>query len=142
MQHRRRWIMVVALVGSFGQSGCGQPAVVEAPTSSDEAAAADPMQVTLSPEAAERLGIETTQVQKGRAGRTSVPYAAVLYDAQGDTWVYANPEQLVFVRTQIRVDRIDGDVAQLLDGPPLGTLVVTVGLAELFGAETGVGEPE
>jgi hypothetical protein len=141
MQHRR-WIMVVALVGSVGLSGCGQPPVVEAPTSSDEAAAANPRQVTLSAEAAERLGIETTQVQKGRAGRISVPYAAVLYDAQGDTWVYANPEQLVFVRTQIKVDRIDGDVAQLVDGPPLGTLVVTVGLAELFGAETGVGDPE
>jgi len=48
----------------------------------------------------------------------------------------------VFVRTQVRVDRIDGDVALLLDGPPSGTSVVTVGLAELFGAETGVGDPE
>jgi hypothetical protein len=71
-----------------------------------------------------------------------VPYAAVLYDAQGETWVYTNPEKLVFVRTQVKIDRIDGDVALLLEGPPSGTSIVTVGLAELFGAETGVGDPE
>jgi hypothetical protein len=88
------------------------------------------------------LGIQTTEVKGTLAGRTSVPYAAVLYDAQGDTWVYATSEQDVFVRTQVRVDRIDGDVALLLDGPPSGTSVVTVGLAELYGAETGVGDPE
>lgn len=139
MQHRRRWIMVV-LVASFGLSACGQSPAV--PEGAVEGATGNPRQVTVSAEAAERLGIETTQVKKGQAGETSVPYSAVLYDAEGDTWVYTNPEHLVFVRTQINVKKIDGDVAELLDGPPFGTLVVTVGLAELFGAETGVGEPE
>jgi hypothetical protein len=100
------------------------------------------MEVTVSAKAAERLGIQTTEVKGTLGGRTSVPYAAVLYDAHGDTWVYATSKQDVFVRTQVRVDRIDGDVALLLDGPPSGTSVVTVGLAELFGAETGVGDPE
>ena len=100
------------------------------------------IEVTVSAKAAERLGIQTTEVKRTLAGRTSVPYAAVLYDAHGDTWVYATSKQDVFVRTQVRVDRIDGDVALLLDGPPSGTSVVTVGLAELFGAETGVGDPE
>jgi hypothetical protein len=139
MQARRWWIVLV-LVASFGLSACGQSPAV--PEGAVEGTTGNPREVMVSEEAAERLGIETTEVKQGKAGRTAVPYAAVLYDAEGETWVYTNPEPLVFVRTQITVNRIDGDVADLLDGPPSGTLVVTVGLAELFGAETGVGDPE
>jgi hypothetical protein len=140
MQHRRQ-ALVVLFVASLGLSGCGTSSE-PAPAPADEAAGTNPLEVTVSAKAAERLGIKTTEVKGTPAGRTSVPYAAVLYDAQGDTWVYATSKQDVFVRTQVRVDRIDGDVALLLDGPPSGTSVVTVGLAELFGAETGVGDPE
>jgi len=140
--HHGRWIIGVVLIGSLGLSACGQPAAEAAPTGEVAGATAPARQVTVSGHAAERLGIQTTKVAPGQAGRTSVPYAAVLYDAQGATWVYTNPEQLIFVRTQVKVDRIDGDVALLLEGPPSGTSVVTVGLAELFGAETGVGDPE
>jgi len=71
--------------------------------------------------------------------RKVVPYAAVLYDAHGDTWVYTNPEPLVFVRHRIMVDYINGDQAVLSEGPPAGTVVVTVGGAELFGAEFEIG---
>ena len=41
----------------------------------------------------------------------------------------------VFVREAIGVERIDGDTAYLSEGPAAGTEVVTVGAAELFGAE-------
>jgi hypothetical protein len=140
MQYRRR-ALVVLFVASLGLSACGSSSD-PAPAPADEATGTNPMEVTVSAKAAERLGIQTTEVKATLAGRTSVPYAAVLYDAHGDTWVYATSKQDVFVRTQVRVDRIDGDVALLLDGPPSGTSVVTVGLAELFGAETGVGDPE
>lgn len=67
-----------------------------------------------------------------------VPYAAVLYGVHGETWVYGNPEPLVYVRQPIMVDYIEGDVAFLSEGPPVGTEVVTVGAEELFGTETGV----
>jgi hypothetical protein len=70
--------------------------------------------------------------------RKVVPYAAVLYGVHGETWVYSNPEPLVFVRQPIVVDYIEGDLAYLLEGPEAGTAVVTVGAAELFGTETGV----
>jgi hypothetical protein len=140
MQYRRR-ALAVLFVASLGLSGCGNSSDA-APAPVDEATGTNPLEVTVSAKAAERLGIQTTEVQGTLAGRTSVPYAAVLYDAHGDTWVYATSEEHVFVRTQVRVDRIDGDVALLLDGPPSGTSVVTVGLAELYGAETGVGDPE
>jgi hypothetical protein len=69
-----------------------------------------------------------------------VPYAAVLYDARGNTWVYTNPKPLTFVRHAIHIDYIEGDLAVLSDGPPSGTEVVIVGAAELFGAETGIGK--
>ena len=69
-----------------------------------------------------------------------VPYAAVLYDAKGDTWVYTNPNPLTFVRHAIHIDYIEGDLAVLSDGPASGTAVVMVGAAELFGTETGIGK--
>jgi hypothetical protein len=67
-----------------------------------------------------------------------VPYAAVLYGVNGETWVYSNPEPLVYVRLPIVIDYIEGDLAFLSEGPEVGTAVVMVGAAELFGTETGV----
>jgi len=71
--------------------------------------------------------------------RMIVPYSAVLYDVHGETWVYTNPAPLTFVRHLINVDYIEGDQAILLEGPPAGTSIVTVGVAELFGLEFGIG---
>ncbi|HEY3312514.1 MAG TPA: hypothetical protein VGK00_12815 [Anaerolineales bacterium] len=67
-----------------------------------------------------------------------VPYQSVIYGIKGETWVYTNPEPLTFVRKPIAIDFIDEDMVVLSDGPATGTAVVTVGVAELFGAETGV----
>lgn len=67
-----------------------------------------------------------------------VPYAAVIYDVSGKTWVYTNPEPLVFLRASITIDYIEDDSAYLTDGPVANTQVVTVGGAELYGAEVGV----
>lgn len=79
-------------------------------------------------------------VSGGGEKRKIIPYAAVLYDAKGNTWVYTNPEQLVFIRQPIRIDTIAGDDVILVDGPPAGTALVTVGGAELYGTEFGVGK--
>jgi hypothetical protein len=98
--------------------------------------------VILTARSAERLGIQTARVGTGQAGGTVVPYAAVLYDELGETWVFTNPEGLEYARAQIVVDDIAGDDAHLSSGPPVGTKVVIVGVAELFGAEKGVGDPE
>ena len=64
-----------------------------------------------------------------------VPYGAVYYDAKGTAWTYLNPKPLTFERQRIGVDRVIGDVAVLSEGPPVGTPVVTVGAALLYGAE-------
>jgi hypothetical protein len=136
--------LVLILAGML-LAGCGQPAVAAAP---DEAITIEPIEgtelarITLSERAAERLGIETEPVRDGtRAGepRVSVSFAAVVYDPQGNTWVYTTTEPLVFARQAIIVDSVDDGEAILTDGPGAGTDVVTVGAAELYGAETGVG---
>ncbi len=42
---------------------------------------------------------------------------------------------LTFVRAEVDVDRVDGDVAWLSDGLEPGVRVVTVGASEIYGAE-------
>ena len=70
--------------------------------------------------------------------RTVIPYAALIYGVDGDTWTYTNEEPLSYVRYPVTVDYIDGDTAVLLDGPEAGVEVVTVGAAELLGVEFGL----
>ena len=95
-------------------------------------------QITLSAKAAERLGVETAEVA-GSGSVLTIPYAAVIYDAQGKTWSYTNTAPLVYLRAEISIDEITGETAVLSAGPPVGTSVVTTGAAELYGAEIGVG---
>ncbi|MBI3241984.1 MAG: hypothetical protein HYZ49_06790 [Chloroflexi bacterium] len=74
----------------------------------------------------------------GAGSRKIIPYAAVIYDVNGQTWVYTNPEPLTFVRQSVTIDYIEDDLAFLTEGPDTGTEVVVVGGAELYGTETGV----
>ena len=74
--------------------------------------------------------------------RADVPYQAVIYDVNGAAWVYTVPEPLVYVRHPVVVDYVDGTRAVLSEGPPSGTAIVTVGVAELYGIEVGVGTSE
>ena len=94
--------------------------------------------VILTVDAARRLDIQTEAVRTAEiegVPRTLVPYAAVIYDVKGEAWVYTNPAPLTFARANIDVATIDGDTAVLMGGPPAGTTVVIVGVAELYGAE-------
>jgi hypothetical protein len=98
------------------------------------------VRVTLTSHAAERVGVQTVPVRDAGSGNEKVvPYGAVIYDAEGKTWVYTSPEPLVFVRAPIAVDRVEGRKVFLSEGPATGTEVVSVGTAELFGAEFEVG---
>lgn len=120
-------------------AGCAQ--VPEAAPPDDPAVLAevpgtDLHRITLTEQAVERLGLKTDATATDpQTQKLTVAYLAILYDSKGRTWVYTNPEPLVYVRAPITVQRINGDVAQLTDGPPAGTAVVTTGAAELFGAE-------
>lgn len=95
--------------------------------------------ITLTTKAMERLDIKTELVHEkkiesinisrgnNRGSYKVIPYAAVLYDINGNAWTYINPEPSVFIRHSITIDYIVGKTAFLSEGPPLGTAVVTVG---------------
>ena len=136
----------VALIGAvLLASGCQRATVAKTyhPARIDSTDVKGIMRVTLEARAAERIGLETAPVREekvtlaggGSVTRTVVPYGALLYDTKGDTWTFTNPQPLVFVRQPILVEDISGDRVILREGPPAGTLVVTVGQVELMGAE-------
>jgi hypothetical protein len=97
-------------------------------------AGTDLSRVTFEPEGAERVGIQTTPVRR-EGGRKIIPYSAVIYDAEGKAYAYTSPKPLTYVREAIEIEDVEGDRALLSDGPPLGTEVVTVGAAEVYGSE-------
>lgn len=95
--------------------------------------------VTLTPKAAERLGIEIDEVRVDPSGRRIVPYASVLYDLTGKTWVYISADPLSFFRGAVEIDTIKGNNVYLSDGPPAGTKVLAAGVQQVFGTELKVG---
>jgi hypothetical protein len=97
----------------------------------------DLQRVTFTEEGAERVGLRTASV--GRSGkRAVVPYAALIYDPEGKTYVYTSPRPLEYLREEVVVDRIEGDRVLASRGPRPGTEVVTVGAAEVYGTELEV----
>jgi hypothetical protein len=138
------WIAALLFVAVLPLAAC-QGADEEA-AAREEPAKVEPLEgtddlnrITLTAEAAERLDVQTAAVRAEGEGTTVIPYSAVLYEPNGETWAYTSHESLTFVRAHIVVETIEGDRAVLSEGPPLGTMVVTVGVAELFGAENGIG---
>jgi hypothetical protein len=127
-----------ALLVALAVAGCGAAHSRTATTPASRVEQVNgTKQVVLSAQAANRLGIQTSPVRA--AGRlTVVPYAAVLYAADGRASTYTNPARLTYVRQPIRIDHISGSQVYLAQGPPAGTAVVTVGEDELLGAENGV----
>jgi hypothetical protein len=145
MRRTNLFIVGLVLVGGIGLASTmnGVTATVEE-AGHVEAGIIEPVdgtslnRLTLTDRAAERVGLETTSVAEQQVGgkiQKTIPYSAVIYDADGGTWAYTTSEHLTFVRDEINVERIDGDTAYLSDGPAAGTEVVTVGAAELVGLE-------
>jgi len=147
-----RWIIGALLIGGviFAASTRGvatevaigrDPAVV-----TPVAGAGNLHRITLNVDAASRIGLETDTVRElsstppkvGGVPLTTVNFAAVLYDKNGATWVYAETAKLIFQRKPVTVVRVDGDRAVLSSGPTVGSAVATVGAAELRGSEDGV----
>ena len=144
MKYNYRWAAVVLALASLLLQGCKEsPAVAggdeTGPAKVEHLQGADPARITLTVEAAKRLDVQTDMVHEQQVdgvSRKVVAYAAVLYDTEGNTWMYVTSANLVFLRRHIVVDRVADDLAILSDGPLSGTAAVTVGAAELFGAET------
>jgi hypothetical protein len=129
--------MALLVAGCGGSSGSDEAAT--GPATVYEVEGTDLKRIELTEAAAERLDIQTMPVERNGSG-TVIPYAAVFYSPTGETWAYVSPRPLTFVRRAIVVEHIDGDRAILSKGPTPGTNVVTVGVVELYGVESGLGE--
>lgn len=90
----------------------------------------------------QRIGIDMPMSSVTEA--LVVPSAAILYDIYGGAWVYVQSSTTEdgskFTRSRVLLEWVEGDKAILSKGPPVDTLVVTDGAAELFGTEFGAGK--
>jgi hypothetical protein len=137
-------LLVVICLTLVACGGSNEAAAKEAPAKVEAIEGSEYKLITLTERAAERLGIASEAVREEAvdgATKKVVPYASVIYGVHGETWAYMrNSDSLSFVRVPLTVERIEGDLAILTEGPELGTEVITVGAAELYGADTGVGK--
>src|SRR6266540_2066710 len=149
MLRRNRWIVaiVVLIMAGLQLAACGQTSSVTAgkvaPAKVEKIDGTEFNRVVLTDKAAQRLNIQTAPVREEQVNGTQrkvIPYSAVIYDLKGATWTYTSPAPLTFVREAITVDYIEGDKVVLVDGPAAGTAVVTVGVPELYGTDTGIGK--
>jgi Cu/Ag efflux pump CusA len=145
MRTARTWgIAPLVVVAGLGLTGCQTSAsgseaadAIAAAASVEEDPDGGPATLTLTPGALDRLRLETAPVQ-GSAGALVVPYAAVIYDADGATWTFVELEEGTYQRQAITITSVDGDTVVLSEGPPPDTEVVTVAAAELVGVEAGI----
>lgn len=132
----------VALALQMSTSGAALAAAGDghvSPAKMEAIAGSKVKRVTLTQKAAQRIDIQTDKIQQDAAGKTIAPFGAVVYDLAGEAWVYTNPEPLTFIRQKIVVEVVKGDKVYLKEGPAQGSSVVIVGVAELYGAERGIG---
>ena len=143
MQQSKRWLPVVLIISGSWMTACQQQSeqLPEHQFPQRESAFTGQhsgptlQRIRLTQKAAEKYNLKMAPVgqeQVAGALRRVVPATAVIHDLRGDTWVYTNPESLLFVRTAVTVDQVDGDRAVLSDGPAAGTVVVTAGGDQLF----------
>jgi hypothetical protein len=129
-------LLMLMMAASLQLAACGpKSATIEKinPSTLEEIDGSDLKRVILTQKAAERINLQTVPVSG-----LVVPYAAVIYDTEGNTWIYTNPAPWTFVRASIVIDHIEGDQAFLSQGLESDAPIVTVGVAEIYGAETGV----
>lgn len=144
MKRVKLWLALPTLIGAaLLATGCGgnssESNDAVGPATVYEVDGSDVSRIELTEKAAERLDVQTAAVEKNGDGMV-IPYSAVLYSPNGETWAYVSPTPLTFIREAIVIDHIQGNQAFLTAGPKAGTKVATVGVAELYGAESGLGQ--
>lgn len=147
MRQDNRWLAVALSVGCLQLTACERPghtSAHEAPAKVEHLEGSELSRVTLTEKAMERVALQTAEVREQRVSRSTsprrvVPYSSLIYDAKGGTWVYTSAQPRTFVRHKVDVEYIEGDTAVLSDGPTTGTVVASVGVAELYGTEFAVG---
>lgn len=83
----------------------------------------------------QRLGVSLPLAESREAA--TVPWSALVTDIHGGTWFYESVGPRRYARRRAVVGYTLGTDAVLTSGPPVGARIVTAGVQELFGAETG-----
>src|SRR5262245_4506691 len=143
MRFNRHWITILLLAACLPLTSCrkmNEEEEVENTAAKVEHINGEdaPAQITLTEDAEKRIDVHTATVEEVAADgakQKSIPFAALLYDPEGATWAFANTRPLVYIRQPVKVTHIVGDKAFLSEGPDIGTKVVTVGAAQLYGSE-------
>jgi hypothetical protein len=150
MEHSNQWLVTILIIAGLYTTACTKG--VESQTTTDVGPAdvvpvqgTDLSRVTLTAKAMERIDLKTDQIREQSVSRSAsarkvIPYSSLIYGTHGQTWVYTSPKPGTFVRHKVDVDYIEGDLVVLNAGPPTGTVVASVGVAELYGAEFHVGK--
>ena len=141
-QLRAACVSLLVIAAGISLSACGEASTgYDSETASHHEPAklepikgTDVQRVIFDAEAAKRTGLQTGPIRQNGEGKI-MPFAALIYDAEGNAYAYTAPEPLTFVRKEVEIDRVDGDSVVLSAGPPAGTKVVTVGAAEVYGTE-------
>ncbi len=97
-----------------------------------------PSHVILTTDAEKRLGIESSVFKPNTSGISELPTSAVLYDTSGETWVFVQSAPQEYYRERARIIQVRGTLFQT--DTHLKLPIVTQGVAELYGAESGVGK--
>jgi RND family efflux transporter MFP subunit len=134
----------VRLLGAATANAALVGVPVTAPPSADAVtASADLFYSVTNTRLALRPG-ERVQVEiplRGVGGEVlSVPWAAVVFDHDGGSWVYEKLAERTYARRRISLGTVSGGWAEVLAGIGAGAVVVTDGAAELLGTEFGAGK--
>lgn len=140
-----RSLAALLAVAGISVSACGSSSTRSVPPAGKlvHAAGSPAGRIVLTPLGAQRLGVETATVRAAPAHGAGaalllVPYSSLVYDANGNTYVFISLSALTFTEVPVSVAQISGDSVYLLRGPGAGARVVTVGAEELYGVQTGV----
>ncbi len=146
MDYSHRWMVVLLIIAGLLLSACQQSSAHrnDRPAKVKHIEGSELSLVILTEKAAHRIDLKTDQVGEAKVKQSAsmrkvVPYSSLIYDPKGQTWIYTSPEPLTFVRHKVEVDYIEGDLVFLNEGPPTGTVVASLGVAELYGTEFEVG---
>ncbi len=90
--------------------------------------------VTMADETAGLVPVKTASVRVN-GKRKVVPHSALIYNPDGDAFVYTKPKPQTYIRAPVEVVDVVGDRAVLSDGPSAGTTIVSLGAAELLATE-------
>lgn len=92
--------------------------------------------IVLTDHAVKRLGIISQKLRSG----FEVPRSSLLYDTQGRAWVYVDLGHSTYQRAEIEVLKVRDEVLEIKSKFEPSIQVVTIGAAELFGTESGIGK--